>query len=110
MYSPPVMPNNIIPIHAAETWPVPTWKTNTTISTITCLQNYHFKIECSSVQCAYHGVYICLLLSILDGDEKGLLIVTALHSGVEIHNVSVVVVVADVVVLPPAWVGAAVRS
>lgn len=35
---------------------------------------------------------------------------TASHSRVEVHNVGVVVVVADVVVLPPAKVSTTIRS
>lgn len=32
------------------------------------------------------------------------------HGGVKVHHVSVVVVITDVVIFPPAWVGSTVRS
>lgn len=45
-----------------------------------------------------------------DGDERGLLAVAPHQGRVKVHDVGVVVVVAHVVVLPPARVGAAIRS
>lgn len=59
---------------------------------------------------AYHAVYVFLFLLGEDGDQRGLFGVAAHHSRVEVHDVGVVVVVADVVVLPPARVSAAVGS
>lgn len=59
---------------------------------------------------AYHAVYVFLFLLGEDGDERGLFGVAAHHSCVEVYDVGVIVVVADVVVLPPARVSAAVGS
>lgn len=43
----------------------------------------------------------------MDGDEQGLLEVAAGHGRAKVNVFGVVVVIADVVVLPPAGVGAA---
>lgn len=58
----------------------------------------------------YHGVDVRLFLSVVDGHQQGLLVVAAPHGRVEVHDVGVVVVVADVAVLPPARIRATIRS
>lgn len=59
---------------------------------------------------SYHGVNIGLFVLVENGHEHGLLSVAAHIGGVEVDYVSVVVVVTDVLVLPPAWIGATVGS
>lgn len=59
---------------------------------------------------AHHGVDKLLLALAEDGDELGLLVVAVEHGRGEVDGVSVIVVVADVVVLPPAGVGATLRG
>ena len=58
----------------------------------------------------YHAVDERLLVHVEDGDEHGLLVAAAFHGRVEVHGVSVVIVVADVFVLSPAGVTATLRS
>lgn len=58
----------------------------------------------------YHAVDEGLFVSAEDGDERRFLCVTASHGRVEVHHIGVVVIVADVVVLPPARVGSTIRS
>lgn len=103
------MPNILIPIQAAVTSPVPTWKKETDV-TQTCLAATHDNIHSAVTAKAYHGVDVGLFLCAVDADEPGLLLVAADHSRVEVHDVGVVVVVADVVVLPPAGVRPTVGS
>jgi len=59
---------------------------------------------------AYHAVNISLFIFVEDGHKPGLLSVAACHSCVEVDYVCVIIVVTDVVVLPPPGVGATVRS
>lgn len=59
---------------------------------------------------AHHAVDVGLLVTVVDGGEEGLLVAAALQSRVEVHGLGVVVVVAQVVVLPPAGVAATFRS
>lgn len=58
----------------------------------------------------YHAVNVGLLVFVVDGGEEGLLVEAAFQSLVEVHVIRVIVVVADVVVLPPAGVTATFRS
>lgn len=59
---------------------------------------------------AHHGVDKLLLALAEDGDEPGLLVVAARHGRDEVDSIGVVVVVADIIVLPPAGVTAALRG
>lgn len=108
-YCPLAMPDIHIPIQAAVTSPVPTWKSETDV-TQTCFAATHDNIHSAVKAKAYHGVDEGLFLCAVDADEPGFLLVAADHCCVEVHDVSVVVIVADVVVLPPAGVWPTVGS
>lgn len=110
MYCPLAIPNILIPIQAAATSPVPTWKSRTQTYLTVAYDNIFFCKVKENIRKAHHGVHVCLLLCVQDGHEQGFFFVAAHHSRVEVHYVGVVVVVADVVILPPAGVSAAVRS
>lgn len=58
----------------------------------------------------HHRVDKLLLALAEDGDKQGLLVVAAEHGCDEVDGVSVVVVVADVIVLPPSRVAATIRG
>lgn len=108
MYCSLAMPAVLIPIQAAETLPVPTLKKIqiyfTLFTTFSLIKRVKKKKQ------AYHAVNICLFIFTVDGDESGFFVVTAHHSRMEVHYVSVIVVVTDVVVLPPARVCSTIRS
>lgn len=65
-------------------------------------------MPCERSERAYHAVHVLLFALTEDGDEQGLLVEAAAHGRDEVYVLGVVVVVAHVVVLPPAGVGAAV--
>lgn len=58
----------------------------------------------------YHAVDIGLFIFVVDGGEEGSLAITASQGCGEVDGVSVIVVVADAVFLPPAGITATFRG
>lgn len=59
---------------------------------------------------SYHGHHERLLLLVQDGDEQRFLSVASGQSCVEVHDVRVVVIITDAVVLPPAEIVSTVKG
>lgn len=58
----------------------------------------------------HHAVNIGLFIFVVDRRQEGFLVKTVFQSRVKVDGVRVIVVVADVVVLPPAGITATVRG
>ncbi len=129
-YSPPATPNILIPIQAAAAWPVPTWKQHTirpVLSQITIRPSLMCRLTRTQVICeevppknhwtntqkpnvSYQADHVRLLGFISDGHQMSFLLVTPHKGHVKVHDICVIIVITDAVVLPPARVWSALRS
>lgn len=127
-YSPPATPNILIPIQAAAAWPVPTWKQHMITDHDSFISNVLSYEDSShlwrilksllkitdqtfkSQELPYQADHVRLLGFISDGHQMSFLLVTPHKGHVKVHDICVIIVITDAVVLPPARVRAALRS